>query len=147
MVVLFFLPLRQIYSTEALAKLYQILWRATTLNAHINLDLILYRSAISKGKWGRRVGSNNLVKDVYHADRPHVLKILAKAPETALSTFLCSWALITAYPLMTMKHQTFSVIVTRDSQMIGGECLEDFMPVALMDYMPGILLQFKVVER
>ncbi|THU75715.1 hypothetical protein K435DRAFT_880290 [Dendrothele bispora CBS 962.96] len=127
-------------------------------------DLVLYCPAVSKQKWGRRLGwdlisdvdgrgesgihsmqefcsykacrfVNNPIKVVY-ANGPHVLNILAKAPETALSSFLSSWALVTAYPLMTMKRQSFSVIVTRDGQMIGGECLDGFVPVALMDDMP-----------
>ncbi|THV00105.1 hypothetical protein K435DRAFT_855070 [Dendrothele bispora CBS 962.96] len=127
-------------------------------------DLVLYCPVVSKRKWERRLGweliadvdgktesgihsvqefcsykasrsVNNAIKVVY-ADGPHVLNILAKAPETALSTFLSSWALVTAYPLMMMKQQSYSVIVTRDGQMIGGECLDDFVPVALMDEMP-----------
>ncbi|THU92921.1 hypothetical protein K435DRAFT_862038 [Dendrothele bispora CBS 962.96] len=92
-------------------------------------DLVLYCPAVSKPKW------NNSIKVVY-ADGGHVLNILAKAPETALSSFLTSWGLVTAYPLMTMKRQSFSVIVTRDGQMIGGECLDGFEPVPLMDEMP-----------
>ncbi|THU88131.1 hypothetical protein K435DRAFT_803751 [Dendrothele bispora CBS 962.96] len=79
--------------------------------------------------------TNSMIRVVY-VDGPHVLNVLAKAPETALSSFLCSWALVSAYPLMTLNRQTFSVIWTRDGEMIGGECLDEFVSVALMDDMP-----------
>ncbi|THU81690.1 hypothetical protein K435DRAFT_873052 [Dendrothele bispora CBS 962.96] len=82
-----------------------------------------------------RSTSGNTVSIVYIRG-PHVLDVLAKAPETALSTCLTGSTLVVAYPLMTLNRETFTVIMRRGGHVIGGKCLDDFVPVALADCMP-----------
>ncbi|THU97339.1 hypothetical protein K435DRAFT_857738 [Dendrothele bispora CBS 962.96] len=74
--------------------------------------------------------------NMVHVRGPHVLDVLAKAPETALSTCLTGSTLVVAYPLMTLNRQTFTTVMARGGHVIGGECLDDFVPVALADRMP-----------
>ncbi|THU82227.1 hypothetical protein K435DRAFT_872528 [Dendrothele bispora CBS 962.96] len=77
-----------------------------------------------------------LVRMVY-VNGPHVLDVLAKASETALFSCLTATSLITAYPRMTLHHQTLTLIVTDSGQTIGAECLFDFQPVAFRQHMPA----------
>ncbi|THU78058.1 hypothetical protein K435DRAFT_877060 [Dendrothele bispora CBS 962.96] len=74
--------------------------------------------------------------NIVYVQGPRVLDVLAKAPETALSTCLTGSTLVVAYPLMTLNRQTFTVVMTRGGHVIGGECLDDFVPIALADRMP-----------
>ncbi|THV00040.1 hypothetical protein K435DRAFT_855142 [Dendrothele bispora CBS 962.96] len=82
-----------------------------------------------------RSTSGNTVIVVY-VHGPRVLDVLAKAPETALSTCLTGSTLLVAYPLMTLNRRTFTVVMTRGGHVAGSECLDDFVPVALADRMP-----------
>ncbi|THU94375.1 hypothetical protein K435DRAFT_798995 [Dendrothele bispora CBS 962.96] len=123
-------------------------------------ELVVYCPIQEKRKWVRRFGwrlyaekkgsdsengidcmqqflstSGNTINMVY-VRGPRVLDVLARAPETALSTCLTGSTLVVAYPLMTLNRQTFTVVMTGGGHVVGGECLDDFVPVALADRMP-----------
>ncbi|THU88623.1 hypothetical protein K435DRAFT_866095 [Dendrothele bispora CBS 962.96] len=116
------------------------------------MELIIYCPVESKERWSGRfhwllssestakagsgLHSNGVIKLVF-VNGPHVLNVLAKAPESALSTFLSATSLVTAYPRMTLNRQSLCLVITRDGHDIGGECLVGFSPVAFRQRMPS----------